>query len=440
MKTNDLTTGSIFKKIIIIAVPLIIANLLQVSYNFMDMFFVGMYLPQGEGLSALGTAGNYVWLASSYILFSTIGTQVLIGQSVGAKDIEKTKSIAQNGLILTLILSIIYCVIIFVFSEPLIEFFKIQDDLTNKLAIDYLKYVSIAIFFIMLNTLFNGIFQALGNTKMVLIISCIGVISNIILDPLFIFVFDTGVIGAAVATAIASAIVTCIYLFILIFKSTYFKGRISLNYSIIKKIFSIGKYAAIQNMIFTFSAMIVAVVILKFGQDALAAQRVGSQVESFTWMIGIGISTTVSVFTAQNYGANKLQRIKHGYVITLKMMLCYGALTSLVFYFFGGNLISLFTKNQEIVNIGFDYMKIISYSQIAMLIEGVSAGIFNGISKTKIPAIYGITGNILRLVLVFVLSSLFSISGIWYAITISSIFKGLLLTIHLFIYMRKNKY
>lgn len=440
MKNVNLTKGPITRKLIVLAVPLIAANLMQMAYNFTDMFFVGRY--SSEAVVALATAGFYLWLASGLILLAKTGMEVLVGQSYGKKDHDSVALYIRNGLVFSFVLSITMTIIFSVFSTPLIEIFGLSDLYIKDLAIQYLIIISFALFFISMGQSLTSIFQALGNTKTIFIYSAIGLVVNIILDPIFILYLDWGVKGAAFATLIASMIPTSLFILTLIKKTDYLQNFFkSLKIKAVKDIFKISKFVAINSISFTFIAMIISIRVIEFGDKALGAQRIGANLESFSWLIGTGIATSISVFAAQNYGAKHYHRLLRGYYVTILMMSAYGVIVGTVFLFFGGNLISIFTTDSEIINFGAQYMIFISFSQVFMLLEGISSGVFNGIGKTVYPAFFSISGNLGRLALVFILSSesLFGLNGIWIAISVSSIYKGLGITSYLLYFVNKSK-
>ncbi len=438
MKTSNLTKGPILRNLVILALPLILANLMQMAYNFTDMYWIG--LDSAEGLTALGTAGNYIWMSTSVAYFAKTGTEVLVGQAFGAKNAEKVRSYAQTGVKFAFFLSLAFAAAMLIFGDFFIEIFSISSKVTETYAITYLKLVSPAIFLMMMNSIFMSIFQALGNTKIVFLFTAIGLVINMVLDPLFIIYFETGVAGAALATIIANVVTTILFIVAIYKKTDLFDGmKLKIDMIDFKEIFKIGRFVGVQNVLFTGSAMLISRVIIEFGDEALAAQRVGSQLESFSWMVTIGIATSISVFISQNFGARQYRRMSRGFFMTTVLMTFYGIAITAFFYIFSADLIGIFTDDVKIIQIGAVYMKIIAISQTFMIIEGVTGGFFNGIGKAKYPAFYSISGNIFRLVMVFALAPSFGLNGIWFAIAISSMYKGVGLFVQFIVFMKKDK-
>lgn len=439
MKNNNLVQGPILKNLIILASPLIFINLLNMAYNFTDMYFVGKI--STEALSALGTASLFMWLSASIGMLTSIGIQVLISQAVGEGNQHKIQDIARNGIKLAIIISVSYGIITLIFAQPIIGLFNIGDELTTSYAVSYLRFVSLGLIFNTLNASLTSIFNALGDTKTVSKILVIGITMNIILDPIFIFVFDLGITGAAIATSLTIIINSCL----LIYKlrtSTDLLNNFSqkVNYHIVNRIIKLSLPSAIQNIAYTIVAMLISIEILKYGVDAIAAQKIGSNVESFSWMISIGINVAMGVFIGQNYGAKQYPRIVSGLYKMLLAMSLYGLLLMFIMLEFPGQIMGIFTTDQNVIDIGIVYLQVLALAQIFVIFEGVGTGFFNGLGKTLIPAFFSLSGNIARIILVVLFSHLIGLNGIWIAMCVSGIYKGLGILICVFYYIFTKKY
>ncbi len=435
---NNLTKGPILRELIVLAMPLILINLINMAFNFTDMYWVGKI--STEALSALGTAGLFVWLSASIGMLASIGIQVLISQAIGSGNNHEVDVIGSNGLRLSLIISIVYGVFVLIFAAKLIALFDIGDETTINYANHYLRVISLGLIFNTFNASLSAVLNAMGRTAEVSKITVTGVVLNIIFDPLFIFVFDLKIAGAALATTMTMFFIT-VLLAIRIMKTTdIFNPKTEIKKDIMKKIARISLPSAIQNIAFTFVAMIVSVFILDYGVDAIAAQKIGQNVESFSWMISIGITTAVGVFVGQNYGANKPERIKEGFIKITLFMTGYGILLMIAIIIFAKDIMLFFSSDQNVIEIGVTYLLILSIAQPFAIYEGVATGFFNGLSLTKIPAFFSISGNVGRVLLVILFSSLIGLNGIWIAISISGIYKGLGVLITSIYYIKTEKY
>lgn len=279
-------------------------------------------------------------------------------------------------------------------------------------------------FFAFFNMMYTRILGSFGNNKLALKINGVGVILNIILDPVCIYVLNFGVIGAGVSTLIANVI-----MFILFRINTNgilnYRYDLKVDFEKIKEIIRLGFPMAFQRILFTIINIILAKIIAMFGSEAIAAQKIGVQIESIAYMIIGGLNGAVASFTGQNFGAGKSNRIKEGYRSALVVGISYAIVMAGVFLLLNRPLIRLFISDESTILIASAYLKAVAFSQVFSAIEMISNGMFTGIGKPNIPATISIVFTSLRIPLALVLIKPFGISGIWISICISSILKGI---------------
>lgn len=455
-KKIDLTTGSILKKLLIVAIPTLLTSIVQMSYNLTDMFWVGkvenMGLNANEAIAAVGTAGFYPWFGFGLIMLVKIGTSVKVSQAAGRNDMEEVQKIGNNGILLMLGLALLYSLVGFFGADFYVAMFKSDSINVVNYATDYLRIVALfGTSFFMVN-LFNGVYDGLGKTINTFLITASGLVLNILLDPLFILdkleVFGTtingfgmGVKGAAIATVISQSFILLIYLVVYSTKFKPFRIRVIkyFDWNKIKEIGRIGLPVGVQSMLFTSIAIIIGIMVTSYGEEYMAIQRLGSQIEALAWMVASGFQVALSSFVGQNYGAGKMERVKEGYFTALRLLIPYGIIVNIVMFVFAEQMIGIFISNTDTIAIGKRYLEILSVSQLFMIIELGTAGAFNGLSKTYIPSGVGFTGNLIRIPLGMLLAISFGVYGIWWAVSISSIVKGLVLTVWFLLYLRKLK-
>lgn len=436
MEVKDLTKGNIGKELLYLALPLMVANLVNIAYNMIDMFFIGK--SGDDALSAVGTAGLYLWLAASVVFFSKQGMETLLSQAIGRGNVQESRDIMKTGVVLNIVISSVYALIILIFAVQLISVFNLQSESINQIGITYLRIASFAIWFMMVNQNLMSIFQARGQTKQVLLYNGIGLIFNMILDPILIMTFDLGAAGAAIATVVANIIVFGLSVVSLIKFERQYQERPRYIQNIGLKILKISIPTGCYQVFFTFTAMLISTYAITYGDNVIAAQRVGSQVESLSWMFASGLGIACGVFTGQNYGAHNKERIDKAFRYLFRFSTIYGLFLLWLFIAKAEPMMRIFTDSDEIVNIGVIYFYCLSGAQAFALYEGIGTGYFNGYGLTKIPSFFSISGNILRLILVVVLSKLIGLNGIWLAIGISGIYKGLGLIICKVIYDKRG--
>ena len=444
-KKIDLTEGGIVEKLVKIAIPIMATSFIQIAYNLIDMMWVGKN--GSNSVAAVGTAGFYPWLAMAFGMLSKIGGEVKVAQSMGEKNTKEVKSYIKSSIELNVFLSITYTLVLILFNKQLIDIFNLGDLEVITMSRQYLVILAIGMIFYFINPVFTSIFIGLGNSSIPFRINTIGLIANIILDPLLIFGFGPidalGTNGAGIATITAQIIVTCVFVgYIIKNKIEYFKVKYFRNIELeyFKTLYKLGLPVAIQNALFTLISMAMGVIVASFGPVAVAVQKVGSQIESISWMSADGFASALSTFTGQNYGAYKFDRINKGSKIGLIGALIWGSITTLVLVFLGDIIFRAFINELDAIIKGVDYLKILGYSQLFMCIEITITGILKGLGRTYIPSVTSIVLNLARIPMAIVLSKpdILGINGIWWSISISSIFKGIIL-LSIFVILNKSK-
>ncbi|MBN2618929.1 MAG: MATE family efflux transporter [Spirochaetales bacterium] len=435
---KDLTQGSITKNLLKISLPVMGASLFQMAYQITDMFWLGKL--SSDAVAAVGTAGFYINLSYALATLAFIGVGIKVSQAVGAKKYNQAIEYVSASIILIAILSIVISLITVIFRNQLIDFFNINSLYIRNGAISYLAIVISFSIFKNLNLTFNRIFIGYGSGRVPLIIGSFSVLLNIILDPIFIFTLDMGIVGAAYATIISQVISSITYGFVLIkySKINKFQG-IKLCINKISIIIKLSYPVTIQRVIFTVISIFIGKIISEWGTDAIAIQKIGIQLESLSWITAGGMQAAITSFIGQNYGAKKLDRLRKGYFSATIIMFGVGAFVTLLFTVFPTQIFSLFVNEPEVISGGANYLKILAISQIFMCIDIMTMGAFNGIGRTGVPPIISVTFTGARIPLSILLSSVlsFGVSGIWFSITLTTILKSTILVI-LFLYFLKR--
>ncbi|NLB33043.1 MAG: MATE family efflux transporter [Tissierellia bacterium] len=436
MENINLTEGKIRGTLVKLALPIMGTSFIQMAYNLTDIMWLGRL--STEAVAASGTAGFFMWFGSALVMIAQVGVGVNVAQSYGREDLEGAKKYITNGLQLNIVIAIIYSLLLFIFRHQIIGFFNIQERNVVNMAIEYLAIISLGIIFHFLNPVFSAILNSTGNSITPFKINTIGLIANIIIDPIMIFGFGPlpplGIKGAALATIMSQFFVTGVFLFIgkkynTIYSHVKLFSKPKIEY--IKNIIKIGFPPFIQVGLHSVIAMIINKILADFGPVAIAVQSIGSQIESITWMTADGFSAAISAFVGQNFGAGKIKRIKDGYVQGIQILGGIGIFTTLILIFGAEILFSLFVPDDLMaIKEGIIYLKILGLSQFFMTIEIGTTGAFNGLGKTIFPTVNGIILNVSRIPVALILSNtILGLSGVWWAISLSSTLKGIILFI-----------
>jgi len=442
----DLTQGRIIPKLVRLAIPIMLTSFLQMAYNLTDMIWIGRV--GSRAVAAVGTAGFYIWLSMSLIRLSQVGVEVGVSQSVGRKDLESAQDYARGALLFNGANAVLYGVALFFMRDLAIAFFNIQDAGVNDMAITYLTIICFGLVFAFTTPILSGIYNGCGDSRMPLIFNGVGLAINMVLDPLLIFglgpVPSMGVAGAAYATIFAQFVVMALFLGHMKGKHSPFPHFVLFKrpkLSIIKELCRVGVPVVVQSAAFTFFSMIIARLIAGWGPIPIAVQKVGSQIESLSWMTASGFSTALSAFTGQNFGAGKWDRIYKGYFGAMGVMTVFGIFTSLLLILLAEPIFSIFIPEAESIRQGAVYLRILGVSQLFMCLEIATSGAFNGLGRTMPPSIVSIVLTGLRVPAAFILSAstLLGLNGVWWSISISSVIKGIVLVAWFVMLLRKVK-
>lgn len=426
---KNLTQGPINKQLFNLAMPIMATSFIQMAYNLTDMAWVGRL--GSEAVAAIGSVGILTWMSSSISLLNKVGSEVSVGQSIGAKNQEDAKNFASHNITIAFIISICWASLLFAFADPIIKIYDLKQNITEN-AVEYLRIVSTALPFVFLSAAFTGIYNAAGRSKVPFFISGIGLIMNIILDPIFIFALDLGTNGAAYATWLSQATVFFIFVYQLRFRDILL-GRFpfftSLKKRYTKRILKLGFPVAALNTLFAFVNMFLCrTASEQGGHIGLMTFTTGGQIEAITWNTSQGFSTGLSAFVAQNYAAGRVDRVLKSWHTTLWMTGIFGSFCTLLFIFYGNEVFSIFVPEKAAYEAGGIFLRIDGYSQLFMMLEITMQGMFYGIGRTVPPAITSIVCNYLRIPLaLFFIQLGMGVEGIWWAVSATTIAKGLIL-------------
>lgn len=441
---QKLTEGPIFKVLTNLALPIMASAFLATAYNITDLAWIGML---GSGaVAGVGVGGMYVWLSQGLSVLARMGGQVPMAQELGKGNVEAARKYALTSLWTVLFFGVLFGAISLIFTDPLVAFFKLETPKTIAYAKSYLRITCGLVIFSYLSYVLTGIYTAQGDSKTPLKANFIGLVTNMILDP--VLILGVGpfprmeVIGAAIATVVAQFLVTVV-LIIDIYtpksKNILKHSRISCvpEFSCFKTIFQIGIPAALQSSLYCAFSMMLTRMVSGFGDGAIATQRVGGQIESITWNAADGFAAALNAFTAQNYGAGKIDRVKKGYHLSTAIIALWGSLIGILFLLFPQGIAEIFFHEPEVVAIAVGYLIIIGIGEPFMCVEIVSIGAISGLGNTRLCSVISILITGSRVPLAFVLSNTgLGLSGIWWALTITSILKGI---IFLFAFRMESK-
>ncbi len=440
---SDLTEGPILSKLIKLSMPIVGTIFVQMAYNLTDVIWLGR--SGSVPVTAVTTAGFFMWLLASIFYCTKSGTETLVAQSVGKKDFKMARLVAENALALSLYASLIANLLVLVFSGYLLQFFTLDTEVMST-AVSYLRIVSFGMLFAVVNPVLSSVYIGFGDSKTPFMLSSVGLVINMILDPALIFGFlfipPLGADGAAIATVFANVLVFLLFVFAFHSPRSVLPGLrffAPLKSAVLKKVLKIGAPVSVHQISFCLFSMFLGRLVSVYGTIPLGVQNIGASIEALSWNTAIGFSSALGAFTGQNYGAGKHERIRNGYFVIASLSITLGLVATVAFLFFGEEIFSLFSQEEEMITIGATYLKILAVSQIFMCIEITSAGGFYGLGKTTIPSAVSVifTGMRIPAALAVITYTSFSYEGIWWCVSISSVFKGIIVA-HLYCLMLRK--
>ena len=432
---GNLTKGPILKTLTKLAIPIMASSFLGTLYNITDMAWIGLL--GSKAVAGVGVGGMFTWLSQGLAAMARMGGQVQVAQCIGRGERDRAHGFAQAAVQLATLMGMAYAVISLLFTRQMVAFFQLTDPEAQTAALSYTKIACGLIVFSFLTLTMTGLYTAQGDSKTPFLANLIGLVTNMILDPVLILgpgpFPKLGVVGAAIATVTAQAIVMMMMILGVIIqkKENVLKG-IRLTAKIPKEYLGglcrIGIPTAIQGMAYCAISMVLTRMVSAYGAEAVATQRVGGQIESISWNTADGFAAALNAFIAQNYGAGKMDRVRKGYRASLWTVGIWGLLISFVFICFPQAIADIFFHEPKAVATAVGYLVIIGFSEAFMCVELTTVGALSGLGRTRLCSIISITFTSARIPLAIILGGLIGLSGIWWALSVTSIIKGIIFT------------
>lgn len=386
--TCSLTEGNIQKSILHFALPIFLGNLFQQLYNVMDSLVVGNFVGK-QALAAISSTGSLIFLLVGFFggMFSGVG--VVISKFFGAKDYENVKKSVGNAVAFALVSGIILSIVGVILTPHILKLMGTPDSVFAE-ASAYVKTYFSGIIFIILYNAANGIYQAVGDSKHPLYYLLVSSVINVLLDLLFVAVFQMGVQGAAIATVIAQALsVILAYSRLFHINEVYqleLKG-IRFCKRIIRQMLLIGFPSGIQNSVIALANVVVQSNINVFGDTAMAGCGAYSKIEGFAFIPITSFMISMTTFISQNLGARQYERVKKGARFGIISSCLMAEVVGLTFYLFAPQLISFFSSEADVIAVGTKQAHTITLFYFLLAFSHCLAGILRGAGKSAIPMV-----------------------------------------------------
>ena len=444
---GNLTKGPILKTLTKLALPIMASSFLGTLYNITDMAWIGLL--GAKAVAGVGVGGMFTWLSQGLSSIARMGGQVQVAQCIGREDKENAHRYAQAAVQMALIMGMIFAVVSLLFTRQMVDFFHLTDIEAYEAAMAYTRIACGLIVFSFITVTLTGIYTAQGDSRTPFLANLVGLMTNMILDPVLILgpgpLPKLGVTGAAIATVTAQGIVMSILILGIVRqkKENVLKG-IRLAAAIPGKyltgICKIGIPTGIQGMAYCMISMVLTRMVSVYGADAIATQRVGGQIESVSWNTADGFAAALNAFVAQNYGAGEMERVKKGYRASLLTVGVWGLLITALFVFVPKPIAAIFFHEPQAIATAVGYLVIIGFSEAFMCVELTTIGAISGLGKTHLCSVISTIFTGARIPLALILgNTALGLNGIWWALSSTSIAKGIIFTGTFFGITRKKQ-
>jgi len=410
------------------AIPMLFGNVFQQLYNVVDSIIVGKVIGD-EALAAVGANFPFIFALISFVVGIAIGATIIIAQYFGAKQMENMKRTIDTLFIFMFFASIIITLVGIWLSKYVFEMIDLPADVA-PMAIQYFNVYAIGFIFFFGFQGTSAILRGLGDSKTPVYFLIGSTILNIALDLLFVVVFRWGIVGVAAATVISQgcaffAIIWYINKFHRLIDISPLKMRFDM--SIFKKSLRIGLPTGFQHTFVALGFLALYRIVNVFGTPTIAAYSIAMRIDSFAVMPAMNFSAAISTFVGQNIGANKFERIGKGLKSTLLMINSISLAVTIFAVIFAGPLISLFTDSKEVIEIGKQYIYIVTPFYIVFSTMFILNGLLRGAGDTFIPMIITLLALwAVRLPTSWFLSEEIGSIGIWWGIPIAWFFGAIL--------------
>lgn len=424
-KRKLILKGDMVKVILTLSVPIMINNLIQTIYNLTDTFFVSR-LGDTE-VNAVGFVWPLIFFMMSIAIGLSIAGTALISQYTGANESEEAQTVAGQILSFAFIASIVLGISGALLTPFIVSIMGAEGELFNY-SVDFLRIILLGLPTMFVFNAFNAIKQGQGDTYTPMVLVGLSVALNIILDPIFIFVFDLGVSGAAIATVISRGALATYAVYILFTKDDGIrlnKSHLKIKKYWLKKIVSIGLPSSIGQSTASLGFAVLNIFVKSFGGATLTAFIIGNRINSLILMPAMGIGSALATVVGQNLGKDNISRARKAVKTSAALTTIFLVIGGSLVFIFATNIINLFTNSKEVINQATFYLRVISASLPLMGIFQVFNGTFQGSGHT-IMAMLVMSSRlwVFRIPMIIVFKNYTNLAerSVWFAMILSNAF------------------
>ena len=406
-ENRDLTRGSIFKKLLLFALPIMAGNLVQQLYNVVDSWVVGNYAVNGTAcLAAVNASFSIMMFFNSLYMGISMGASIILSQYKGAKDNENLRKGMTTTFAVSMLCGIFITVVGFATARWILELLGTPADILDSATL-YLRIVFLGTCGNVVYNGLNGMLRGLGDAKFPMYALILSAVLNVILDLIFVVWFQWDVAGVALATMIAHFLSGMMLLWR---QSTGIYGEkidlrhLKMDKHILKLILRLGLPAAIQNATHSAGNMVTQSFANRFGVNYIAAHAIVLKVDGFVVLPMMGVQAATTTFVGQNIGAGDRKRTNQGILAAVAIAASITLTISILATLFGEHLMAAFNVNETALQMGVRGLHIIVYFQIFFAMQNVISGALRGSGASAAAAICSVAVTLLKIPMGYILA------------------------------------
>ncbi len=388
LAAQQITTGVIWKQLLLFFFPILFGTFFQQMYNTVDTIVVGRFVGT-QALAAVGATAALISLINGFFIGLSTGATVLMSQFFGANDRSGIHKATHTGMGLSALLGILVTALGMTLCEPILHLIGTPESCLED-ALLYTRIYFAGSLFSMVYNMGSGILRAMGDSKKPMLFLIAACFTNILLDILFVVVFQMGVAGAAAATIGSQAISAVLVLLVLIRlpEDTRLQpAKIRLDGRLLRRILLVGIPAGLQFITFDLANLLIQSGINSFGDVTVAAWTAYIKTDGLTWMISGAFGVSITTFVGQNFGAQKYGRIRRSVWVCMAIAISLIGLLSALVITFRHQILGIYTTDPEVIRLGaYVMLWTIPFNFLFMPVE-VFAGTFRGTGYSLMPTL-----------------------------------------------------
>ena len=391
---NGITQGVIWKQLLLFFFPILLGTFFQQLYNTADAIIVGKFVGKQALAAVGGTTGTLVNLLVGFFVGLASGASVIIAQLYGARHLENVSRAVHTTIVLALVSGAGLTLFGLVFSEKILLLMGTPQDVMQY-ASAYLRIYFLGMIPQLLYNIGSGILRAVGDSRRPMIFLILAAMTNIVLDVILVLGLNLGVSGAALATVLSQVLSAFLILAALRHGPQTYRlhlRRLRMHGNMLRRIVRIGLPAGLQSVMYSLSNIIIQAGVNGFGTDVMAAWTAFGKIDGLFWMMISAFGVSITTFAGQNFGAGQYERMRRSVRVCLGMAAGATVLMSAFMLIFGRPLLSMFTDDAHVLEIGMLVIRTIVPWWIAYLCIEILSGAMRGAGDSLIPTILTLTG------------------------------------------------